>query len=627
MSREKIGEILVKKGFITSEQLSDGLGQQQKNSHKIDKIGEILIELGYVKEENLLLSLSEQLSIPYLKEIPFEVPAGLLSKFSISFLRSFVFLPLRKEGEETLIVMADPLASFFDELETILGTRVKRALGRKKEILKLIEQGYYRGDDAVKVEEDLKKESESPQPDFGPEEPDNLLDLATRAPVIRAVNQIIFQAVERRASDIHIQSLEHSLKVRYRIDGLLYDSFTFPRRFQPAIVSRIKVISGLNIAEHRLPQDGRTTIKFDNRELDIRISTMPTFFGENVVLRLLDKSTFLFGLEDLGLSSENFGIFSHLIGSDHGIILLTGPTGSGKTTTLYASLDKISSPTKNVITLEDPVEYQLAGINQIQINPKIGLSFANGLRFILRHDPDIMMVGEIRDTETAEMAIQSSLTGHLVFSTLHTNDSASAITRLLDMGIEPYLISSSLLAVMAQRLVRRVCKNCPETYSPAEESLAEIGLRRIDLGEQPLLKGKGCRKCLETGYQGRTGIFELLVINDEIRRLIMEKKPAHLIKKNAIGSKMKTLRADGAKKVLENVTTIEEVLRVYPGVGLEVSFSGTLNSPARNLHSVNLLARPYGTPCPRASLKARLQGTFQAFEEKGVAVRFIALKI
>ncbi|HCG77253.1 MAG: type II secretion system protein GspE [bacterium (Candidatus Ratteibacteria) CG_4_10_14_3_um_filter_41_18] len=562
MSREKIGEILVKKGFITSEQLSDGLGQQQKNSHKIDKIGEILIELGYVKEENLLLSLSEQLSIPYLKEIPFEVPAGLLSKFSISFLRSFVFLPLRKEGEETLIVMADPLASFFDELETILGTRVKRALGRKKEILKLIEQGYYRGDDAVKVEEDLKKESESPQPDFGPEEPDNLLDLATRAPVIRAVNQIIFQAVERRASDIHIQSLEHSLKVRYRIDGLLYDSFTFPRRFQPAIVSRIKVISGLNIAEHRLPQDGRTTIKFDNRELDIRISTMPTFFGENVVLRLLDKSTFLFGLEDLGLSSENFGIFSHLIGSDHGIILLTGPTGSGKTTTLYASLDKISSPTKNVITLEDPVEYQLAGINQIQINPKIGLSFANGLRFILRHDPDIMMVGEIRDTETAEMAIQSSLTGHLVFSTLHTNDSASAITRLLDMGIEPYLISSSLLAVMAQRLVRRVCKNCPETYSPAEESLAEIGLRRIDLGEQPLLKGKGCRKCLETGYQGRTGIFELLVINDEIRRLIMEKKPAHLIKKNAIGSKMKTLRADGAKKVLENVTTIEEVLRV-----------------------------------------------------------------
>jgi len=515
-------------------------------------------------EDEILVSLSKQLSIPYLKEIPSGIPSELISKFPLSFLKTFKIFPLKKVKGRVTVVMADPFIPSLDELETILNAKVERVLGKSSEILRLIERCYYQPEDSAKVEKDLSQDSEITSPETAslPGESGNLLDLATRAPIIRAVNQILFQAIEKRATDIHLQSLENNLKVRYRIDGLLYDAFDFPRRFQAAIISRIKVISKLNIAERRLPQDGRTTIKFDGRELDIRISLMPTFFGENAVLRLLDKNTFLFGLEALGLSSENFRTFSHLIGSDHGIILLTGPTGSGKTTTLYAALDKINSPTKNIITLEDPVEYQLGGINQIQVNPKIGLSFANGLRSILRHDPDIMMVGEIRDLETAEMAIQASLTGHLVFSTLHTNDSASAITRLLDMGIEPYLISSSLLAVMAQRLVRVICKDCQESYLPPGEGLREIGLKKADLGNRHLLQGKGCKTCLETGYRGRTGIFELLVVNDEIRRLIMEKKPAHLIKKSATASGMKTLRDDGAKKILNGVTTVEEVLRV-----------------------------------------------------------------
>ena len=515
-------------------------------------------------EDELLVSLSKKFSIPYLKQISSEISPELISKFPLSFLKRFEIFPLRKEKGKVIILMANPFIPSLDELETILNAKVERVLGKSSEILRLIEKSYYQAQNSAQVEDDLNKDSEisSSESDFISDGADNLLDLATRAPVIKAVNQILFQAVEKRATDIHLQSLENNLKVRYRIDGLLYDAFDFPRRFQSAIISRIKIISKLNIAERRLPQDGRTTIKFNGREMDIRVSLIPTFFGENAVLRLLDKNTFLFGLESLGLSSENFKTFSRLIESDHGIILLTGPTGSGKTTTLYAALDKINSSTKNIITLEDPVEYQLGGINQIQVNPKIGFSFANGLRSILRHDPDIMMVGEIRDLETAEMATQASLTGHLVFSTLHTNDSASAITRLLDMGIEPYLISSSLLAVMAQRLVRLICEDCKDSYLPPETGLKEIGLKKNDLGNRHLLRGKGCPSCLETGYRGRTGIFELLVINDEIRKLIMEKKPAHLIKRSATTSGMKTLRADGAEKVLQGATTVDEVLRV-----------------------------------------------------------------
>ncbi len=496
------------------------------------------------------------------KDIEPLVEPELLTSFPFSFLQKACFLPLRGENGKVLILTADPLQLDLGEIQSILGKEVKLQIGPADLILDIIQKYYYHPSSSKKIIADLQdKEMEVLQEEINGEGTD-LLDLANKAPVIRLVNQILYRAVSMRATDIHLQTTETSFRIRYRIDGMLYDMFVLPRKYQPAVISRIKIMSNLDIAEKRIPQDGRTTFKADNQQIDVRVSIIPTFFGESAVLRLLNKASFLFDMEKLGLQGDTYETFNRLIHYDHGIILLTGPTGSGKTTTLYAALSRINKPEIHIVTLEDPVEYNLEGINQINVNTRAGLTFANGLRSILRHDPDIIMVGEIRDQETAEMAIQASLTGHLVFSTLHTNDAPSAITRLLDMGIEPYLIASSLVGVMAQRLVRLNCPECSQPVNWSSSLLADIGIAEKDLTGADFRQGKGCPRCLGTGYYSRSGIFELLFVDEKIRNLITKEISAGVIKKAALESGMKTLRMDGARKVLKGETTVTEVLRV-----------------------------------------------------------------
>jgi general secretion pathway protein E len=390
----------------------------------------------------------------------------------------------------------------------------------------------------------------------------DLLDDTSDAPIIKLVNHIITQSVKARASDIHIEPYQDSFKVRYRVDGILYDLLTPPKWIQPALISRIKVMARLNIAEKRLPQDGRLDVKVGNQEIDVRVSTLPTGFGERVVLRLLNKTSSVFELSEIGLPPDRLATLETLVKSPNGIILVTGPTGSGKTTTLYAVLSSINHPDINIITIEDPVEYQIKGISQIQVNPKIDLTFARGLRAIVRQDPDVILIGEIRDRETADIAVQSALTGHLVFSTLHTNDSAAAITRLVDIGVEPFLLSSSVLAVVAQRLVRVLCSDCKEAYRPEPAVLAPIGLNLADLGDRPIYRARGCEGCFHTGYRGRLGIFEIMVLDDTLKSLVLQTFDSHRIKAAAVAQGMITLRRDGIQKVLDGITTVEEVLRV-----------------------------------------------------------------
>jgi len=490
------------------------------------------------------------------------VDPELLSSFPFSFLKKNCLLPLKNAEGEIIVVTDDLLKTDIGEIRSKINKEIKIALASTESIQHCLDKYYYHPSSSQKVIDDLNSEEMAHLEQDIDVENMNLLDLANKAPVIRLVNQILYRAISMRASDIHIQAGESDVKVRYRIDGVLHDIFVLPRKYHPAIVTRIKIISNLDIAEKRVPQDGRTSIKVDGKKIDIRVSVIPTFFGESVVLRLLDRSTFLFSLAGLGFSKNNYEKFNELIHLDHGIILLTGPTGSGKTTTLYAALSKINNPGINIVTLEDPVEYNIEGINQIQVNPKVGLTFANGLRSILRHDPNIIMVGEIRDRETAEMAIQASLTGHLVFSTLHTNVSSSAVIRLIDMGVEPYLIASSLVGVMAQRLIRLNCPECSEETDPSVKQMKEVYLDEKDLHGIKYKEGKGCRKCFNEGYYGRNGIFELLVIDDEMRNMISGKISASEIKKLALKKNLVTLRMDGATKIKEGLTTISEVLRV-----------------------------------------------------------------
>jgi general secretion pathway protein E len=390
----------------------------------------------------------------------------------------------------------------------------------------------------------------------------HLRDIASEAPVIRLVNLIITRAIEMRASDIHFEPFEDQFRVRYRIDGVLHDVESPPKRFQAAIVSRVKIMAKLNIAERRLPQDGRIMLRVKGQEIDFRVASIPTIHGESVVLRILEKSSILLDIEKLGFPEDTLAEFKGLIQSPHGIILVTGPTGSGKTTTLYCVLQKINAPDKKIITVEDPVEYQLKGINQIQVKPSIGLTFANALRSIVRQDPDVILIGEIRDSETAEIAIHSALTGHLVLSTLHTNDAPSAVTRLIDMGMEDYLLSSTIIGILAQRLVRIACPFCQIPYSPDPAILREMKLDEQALSRLSIREVKGCEKCSHTGYWGRAGIFEFLPVTDQIQRLILEKRDANIIKEVARKSGMRTLREDGWMKVKQGVTTISEVLRV-----------------------------------------------------------------
>ncbi|MFN8598878.1 MAG: type II secretion system ATPase GspE [Candidatus Binatia bacterium] len=489
-----------------------------------------------------------------------EVDPALVQRLPIGYAKRFACLPLGEDGGVLRVALADPRATqVVDDLRALYGRRVSPVVVPAVAILEAINLAY---DSARGTAEAVMGDIEAGELDAVAhelEEPRDLLDADDEAPIIRLVNSLLFQAVKDRASDIHIEPYEREVSVRFRIDGLLYDVLKPPRRYHPTIIARIKIMAGLDIAEKRLPQDGRLRFRAAGRDIDVRVSIVPTQFGERAVLRLLDRTGALLTLEQLGLGGDNLVQIEKLIQKSHGIILVTGPTGSGKTTTLYAALSRLNSSLRNIITIEDPIEYQLHGVGQIQVNPKIELTFASGLRSILRQDPDIIMVGEIRDGETAEIAIQAALTGHLVFSTLHTNDSFGALSRLIDMGIEPFLVSSSLIGVMAQRLVRRVCPSCRQPSVATQAEQAELGLKA---GTPIFVAGPGCESCKGTGYRGRTGIHELLILDDPVRALVMQRSDASAVRRHATSLGMPTLRDDGASKVASGETTVEEVLRV-----------------------------------------------------------------
>lgn len=564
MVKKLIGEILKNNAALKDEELEKALLFQKERG---GRLGEILLQLKVVDEEDVLRALSYQLDLTYLPKIKEEkVDVGTISLVPINFVKKHKIFPIRDDNGQLKIAMHDPLdIQALDDIRLFLGEAVETVVSPESEIVRAINRYYdLEAGAAERMIQNMDGENLEGLLAQDVEETSDLMDMASEAPIIKLVNLIIFEAIKDRASDIHVEPFERELKVRYRIDGLLYNVLSPQKRLQAAITSRLKIMANLNIAERRLPQDGRIKIKASEKDIDIRVSTVPTAFGERIVLRLLDRSSILLGLEEIGLGHKNYEIFEKLIKRSNGIILVTGPTGSGKTTTLYGTLNKINSPDKNIITIEDPIEYQLAGIGQIHVNPKIDLTFAKGLRSILRQDPDVIMIGEIRDVETAEIAVQASLTGHLVFSTLHTNDAAGALTRLLDMGVESFLVSSSLITVMAQRLVRVLCPNCREPFKPGEKILEELNLNERDLDSWSgyFYRGKGCDHCLNTGFRGRTGIYELLLIDDDIRALILKNTDSSTIKREAVRKGMKTLMRDGAEKILRGITTVEEVMRV-----------------------------------------------------------------
>ena len=557
-------DILLRNGWVHKEQLDEALELQKL---KPKTIREILLDLGYVDEEHILDALGQQFDMPVEHTLDGKIDAALTTKVPINFIREYHMVPIRQNGAGFYVAVNDPINLLpLDDLRLLLGGPVLPVLCKRQDIQKIID-GYFeqQGERAAEMIDSITmaddEEGVVHSLDNMESERD-LLDLANEAPIIKLINLVITGAVKERASDIHLEPFEREVRVRYRIDGILYEKFQVPRSQQAAVVSRVKIMANLNIAEHRLPQDGRIKIRLSGKEIDIRVSIIPIAHGERVVMRILEKGNFLFSLEQLGMDRRDHEMVDKLIQCSHGIMLVTGPTGSGKSTTLYAALQRVNSPDKNIITVEDPIEYQIAGISQIQVRPKIGLTFAAGLRSILRQDPDVILVGEIRDHETAEMAVQASLTGHLVFSTLHTNDSAGAITRLVNMGIEPFLVTSSTIAIQAQRLVRRLCKHCKEEYSPEPESLAELGLNpRGHVGAR-VFRQVGCDKCAQRGYHSRSGIFELLAMTPHIQELALRGADSNAIKREARKQGMRTLREDGAQKVLRGDTTIEEILRV-----------------------------------------------------------------
>jgi general secretion pathway protein E len=549
-------------GLVDADQLAKFIETNKGQGKRLD---EILLACPYFTEEAVLKLFAEALGWDFLTEIS---PKSVPPEFTYAQHHFLIGIKNENDNDRLTVVLSKPLdANALDNVSKMTGMPVKPAVSTRTVITAAIDVAY---EQRTTVIEEVAEELDSQNLDQLIDEvasSDDLLDVVNRPPVIRLVNDILFRALQLRASDIHVHPYETKIQIRYRIDGILYDTLSLNRNVLPLIISRIKVMAGMDIAERRLPQDGRCSVRLGQREVDLRISTVPTSYGERSVLRLLDKSTGLFGLDELGLWSDDLKKFDTLLNRSHGVIFVTGPTGSGKTTTLYACLNRINSAEKNIITIEDPIEYQLEGISQIQVATKKGMTFATALRHVLRQDPDVIMVGEVRDIETARMAIQSSLTGHLVFSTLHTNDSAGAVSRLLDLGAEPYLVSSSLIAIMAQRLVRKVCPDCKKEHQPALHELRELGLADVEItglteGGCRFYVGSGCDKCFQTGYLGRTGVYELMLINDEIQDMIYKRKSAGAIKKVALNAGLQTLRMDGARKVLAGTTTISEVLRV-----------------------------------------------------------------
>jgi type II secretion system protein E len=553
----RLGQILIGARLITPEVLEEGLARAKSERRRL---GEALTTMNAVSQDDVLRALATQQGLPFVAadELPSTPP--LIKNLSPKYLRQYTACPIAVDTSTITVATADPTNPLLlDELRQMLGLRVALCVAPPAAILEAIERAYGASTPLQKIVEGMGS-PEAAADSEGEADVNQLRDMASEAPVVRLVGLLIDEAVAAEASDIHIEPYEDRLRIRYRLDGILHDRESPPRRLQAALTSRIKLMAEMNIAERRLPQDGRIRVTAGDRRVDIRVSTVPTVHGESLVMRLLDRSSVFLPFNRLGFSPRVAETFDGLIRRSHGILLVSGPTGSGKTTTLYAGLDKINSPEKKIITIEDPVEYQLAGVNQIPVRPKIGLSFATGLRHIVRQDPDVIMVGEIRDLETAEIAIQAALTGHLVFSTLHTNDAPGAVTRLQDMGAEAYLVASVLNGVLAQRLVRRICSACRAPYQADPGDLLALGVG--DATGVELWRGKGCDDCRGTGYRGRTGIYELFVINEEARGLILSKKPSGVIRRQAIEHGMVSLRDDGWIKARAGITTVEEILRV-----------------------------------------------------------------
>jgi len=560
-----IGQSLVEKGIITEEQLERALAEQQTSGKPL---GRILIDFGYITEEDIFKLLGKKTSPEHIPDLlDREIPGGVIEKVPPSVVQIYKIIPVSLDGNVLTIAMADPSnIQILDDLHFRLGYQIKGVIAEEKAIDAAILKYY--GDKGSSFNEIIGEIETETQGGLGSEsarsddmDASSLQEMANQAPVVKLLNLILLQAIKDHASDIHFEPFEDDFKVRYRVDGALYEMKAPPKSLALALTSRVKVMANLDIAERRLPQDGRILVNIGNASVDLRVSVLPTVFGESVVLRVLDKSVVSLSLEQVGMSAGILKEFRRLIQKPNGIILVTGPTGSGKTTTLYSALREINKIEFKIITTEDPVEYDIEGIIQVPIKPKINLDFARCLRSILRQDPDVIMVGEIRDEETAQIAIQSSLTGHLVFSTLHTNDAPGAVTRLIDMGVEPFLITSSLEAVVAQRLVRTLCKKCKEPYKPSDAILQEVGLTRADVGQRDFFIGRGCKVCNFTGYKGRTGVYEFFIMNDAIKELVLQKAPTVVLRQKAQEFGMRTLREDGLIKVFEAQTSIEEIAR------------------------------------------------------------------
>ncbi len=550
---EPLGQILLKYKIVSPNELKEALDYQRR---KGCKIGSALMELGYITEEELSDFLSQQLGIPSVILKDMNIPDELLRLLPYEYMKKNMVIPIERRKGSLVLAMSDPTdQSIINEVSFITGLHVEPVVAPEKSIKDFLEE---RLGGEFEIEKLIPKEVMEEEIEvIKEEEEEKEEEEIEEAPIVKFVNFLITEAINKRASDIHIEPYEDFMRIRYRIDGVLHEIMSPPIKIKNALISRIKVMSNINIAEKRIPQDGRFKMKIRGREIDFRVSTLPTIFGEKVVIRILDREGLKLNLADLGFEIEQLEVFKKAISLPYGMILVTGPTGSGKTTTLYSAILELNRVNVNISTVEDPVEYNLPGVNQVQVNELAGLTFASALRAFLRQDPDIIMVGEIRDLETAEISVKAALTGHLVFSTLHTNDAPSTVGRLVDMGVEPYLVSSSVVLVVAQRLVRKICENCKEETRPARALIEELGIKE----DIKFYKGKGCPKCNFTGYKGRIGIYEIMEVNQSIRELIVEKSPTDVIRKAAIENGMMTLRESGIEKIKRGITTVEEVIR------------------------------------------------------------------
>jgi general secretion pathway protein E len=557
MSREPLGQILLRQGRIDAPTLERAL-RIQKDGANNEKLGSLLVTLGMVAARDVAGGLAEQMQVPFVDAAQFPDIPILEERVSARFLQEIRALPLKEDAKELMLVMADPSDGYaIKAFKMVTGRNVLPAIGVAADIDAAVERLYVNGRGGA-VDAEIMLDGDELTADV-----QQLKDLASEAPVIRLVSQIIAKALDVRASDIHIEPFENTIKVRYRIDGVMHEQDPPPKRLSAAIISRVKILASLDIAERRLPQDGRIRLRVQGKEVDFRVSTVPTMHGESVVMRILDKKGVVLDFDRLGFMGQAARQFQDSLKQPNGILLVTGPTGSGKTTTLYTALDQLNQPDVKILTVEDPVEYQMAGINQIQVKPQIELTFANALRSIVRQDPDIIMIGEIRDLETAQIAVQSALTGHLVLSTLHTNDAPSSVNRLLDMGVEDYLLTSTVIGILAQRLVRTLCTHCREQYEPLPEVVKELGLdKHVPVGEKPLLyKAIGCTECSGTGYTGRVAILEMMPMTDKIRPLVMKHANAAELRQAAVAAGMQPMFDYGLQKALAGVTTVEEVVR------------------------------------------------------------------